>query len=127
MNINLLAKNIELTSAIRDYVEKKITNLGKILNKLEEEGADIFVHFEVGRSTNSTKKGDFFHADCSITIKGENFYASADEVDLYQAIDTVKENLFNKINKKNEKQKTLFRRGASKIKKILKGLYRRKN
>lgn len=125
MKINLQAKNIELTSVIKDYVIKKVTNLEKLLSKMEKEGGEVLVHFEVGKSTNHHKSGDVFHSDCLVRINGEEFYFSADGEDLYQTVDEIKENLFNEIEKKKNKKQTLFRRGALSVKKMLKGLSKR--
>lgn len=125
MNINLQAKNIELTEAIKDYVSKRVTNLEKLLSKLEKLGGESLVHFEVGKSTNHHKTGVVFHADCLIKINGEEFYSSADGEDLYQIIDEVKENLFREIGKNKDRRQTLFKRGAASVKKMLKGLSKR--
>jgi putative sigma-54 modulation protein len=125
MQINLQGKNMELTEAITDYVSKRITNLEKLLSGLEKSGGEVKVAFEVGKSTNHHKSGVVFHADCLINIKGEKFYSSADEEDLYKAIDVVKENLFREIDKKKDRRQTLFKRGAVSVKKMLKGLSKR--
>ena len=122
MRINLQAKNMELTSAIHDYVEKRVTNLEKLLKKIEEKDGEIVVRFDVAKNTKHHKEGVVFHADCSISIRGENFYASVNMEDLYVAIDQVKEDLFREISKNKDRKRTLFRRGAASIKKMLKGL-----
>jgi len=116
---------MELTQAIKDYVLLKETNLGRLVSKIEEGGGGVNMHFEVGKTTKHHKSGDFFHADCLINIKGEKFYASADEGDLYQAIDSVKESLFREISKNKDRRQTLFKRGAASVKKMLKGLSKR--
>ncbi|HNW71624.1 MAG TPA: ribosome-associated translation inhibitor RaiA [Candidatus Paceibacterota bacterium] len=121
MQINLLGKNIEITPAIHDYVVKRLTNLGKILTRIEEEGGDVKVFFEVGKSTKHHKSGDFFHSDCSVSIKGENYYASADKPDLYEAVDAVKENLYSKISRRKERKLSRFNTGARKIKDMVRG------
>lgn len=125
MKINLKTTNIELTEAIRDYVERKVTNLEKILSSIEEAGGEVLVQFEVGKSTNHHKSGDVFHADCLINIDGKKFYHSTDEEDLYKAVDAIKESLFVDIEKYKNKKKTLFHRGARSVKKMLKGLSKR--
>lgn len=122
MQINLQGKNFEITEAVRDYVLKRVTNLEKILSSIEATGGDIMVDFEVGKSTKHHKSGTVFHADCLINIKGKEFYASADKEDIYQAIDEIKENLFNDIQKNKDRRQTLFKRGATSVKKMLKGL-----
>ena len=122
MTINLQSKGMELTPAIHDYVIKRITNLEKLLEKLEMEGGSAVVSFDLSKNTNHHRAGSIFHADCRIQIKGEEFYGSADEEDLYVAIDVVKENLFREISKNKDRKQTLFKRGAASVKKMLKGL-----
>jgi putative sigma-54 modulation protein len=125
MKINLKGTNMELTPAIHDYVVKRVTNLGKLLSNIEERGGEVNVNFEVAKTTNHHKSGEFFHADCLINIKGEKFYTSADEEDLYAAIDAVKESLFRDISKSKDRKQTLFKRGAASVKKMMKGLSKR--
>ena len=125
MNINLQGKNIELTDAIKDYVLKRVTNLEKLLSTLETEGGEALVRFNVSKTTKHHKEGEVFEANCSISIEGENFYSNVIMEDLYQAIDAVKENLFNEIEKNKDRRQTLFKRGASSVKKMMKGLSKR--
>lgn len=125
MQINLQGRNMELTDAIKDYVLDKETTLGRLLSKVEEAGEEVGISFEVSKNTNHHKSGNVFHADCLINLKGEKFYGSADEEDLYQAIDKVKENLFREITKNKDRKQTLFKRGAASVKKMLKGLSKR--
>ena len=122
MKITFQAKNMELTPAIHDYVVKRVTNLGKLLDKLEEKTGEILVNFNVAKTTNHHKAGEFFHADCSVVTNRGNYFSSIDEEDLYAAIDAVKENIFREISKNKEKKNALFYRGARKIKDIAKGL-----
>ena len=125
MQINLQGKNMELTEAIKDYVLKRVTNLGKLLSSIEERGGKVMVNFEVGKSTNHHKSGEVFHTDCLIKIDGKEFYGSSDKEDLYQAIDAIKDSLYNEINKNKDRSQTLLHRGARSIKKMMKGLSKR--
>ncbi len=125
MKINFQAKNIEITEAIHDYVEKRVTNLGRLLAEMEEKGEEANVLFSVSKTTHHHKGGEVFHADCSININGKKFYASVNKQDLYEAIDAVKEDLFMEITKNKDKKHTLFKRGATSIKKMMKGISKR--
>lgn len=125
MQINLQSKNMDLTDAIHDYVYKRVTNLEKLLSRIEEGKGSVLVNFEVSKSTNHHKAGEIFHADCLISIDGKRFYGSSDSEDLYGAIDEVKETLFNEIGKEKDRRQTLFKRGATSVKKMLKGLTKR--
>jgi len=124
MKINLQGKNIELTDVLKDYVFKKVTNLEKLLSTTEEAGSEAVVNFEV-RMNSHQKSDTSFHADCVVHLAGEKFYSSADEADLYRAIDEVRENLFREISKHKDRKQTLFKRGAASVKKMMKGLSKR--
>ncbi len=125
MQINLQGKNMDLTPSIHNYVSKRITNLEKLLSKIEERQGKVMVNFEVGKSTNRHKSGEIFNANCLIKIDGKEFYSSTDKEDLYQAIDAVKDNLFYEITKNKDREQTLFKRGAASVKKMMKGLSKR--
>ncbi len=125
MKINLLGKNIELTDALKDYAEKKVGDLEKFISSMETSDGEVVVSFELGRSTEHHKSGSVFHSDCHITINGKDFYAESDKEDLYQAIDEIKENLYEDIRRYKERRNTLFIRGARSVKKMLKGLSKR--
>lgn len=114
-----------MTEAIRDYVLKRVTNLEKLLSTIETRGGEVMINFEVGKSTKHHKSGVVFHADCLININGREFYSSSDKEDLYQAIDEIKESLFNEIKKNKDRRQTLFKRGAASVKKMMKGLSKR--
>lgn len=125
MKINLKGTNIELTPAIKDYVLKRVTNLGKLLSKIEAGDEKVLINFEVAKATNHHKAGFVFHSDCNINIAGKDFYASSDKEDLYEAIDDVKSILFTEITKNKDRNRTLLHRGARSVKKMLKGLSKR--
>jgi len=125
MKINLQAKNLELTPEINDYIIKRVTNLGRLISKIEEKGPEANIYFEISKATLHHKQGVVFHADCKINLAGEDYYGSADAEDLFAAVDEVKEILFREISKDKDRRQTLFYRGARSIKKMLKGLSRR--
>ena len=125
MKINVLCKNMELTPAISEYVTGRVSDFEKLLTKIELQDEEIIGNFEVSKSTNHHKAGDVFHADCSVSVDGKQFYASSDKEDLYQAIDEVKERLYTAISKSRNRKQTLFKRGATSVKKMMKGLSKR--
>jgi len=125
MQINLKAKNIELTEEIKDYVLKRVTNLEKLLSSMEEGGGEVKANFEVGKSTTHHKAGDVFHSDCLIKIDGKEFYYGADRESLFETIDEVKERLYEEIRRNKDRKHTLFKRGATSVKKMMKGLTKR--
>lgn len=119
MNINIKATNIELTSAIRDYVNAKIGALNKFLPT--DKDTQIFV--EIGKESNHHQNGpDIFMAEVRFNMEGKDLYIKDNSADLYAAIDLVKDETQRQIKEKKGKSQTLFVRGARSIKKRIKGM-----
>jgi ribosomal subunit interface protein len=117
MNTNIKATNMELTEAINDYVNKRLSSISKFV-----KGGEFSVNVEVGKTTNHHKQGDVFRAEFNIEISGEKFYTFSEKEDLYSAIDDAKEEIVRQITSKKDKKQTLYKRGAISIKKMLKGI-----
>jgi len=118
MNTNIKATNIELTDAISDYVNKRLAGLEKFVR----EGEEMDVYVEVGKTTKHHKQGDYFRAEFNIEISGSKFYTFSEKEDLYKAIDDAAEQVVRNITNRKDRKKTLFRRGASAIKRMVKGV-----
>ena len=116
MKIKLRAKNFDITPAIDEYVSKKISTLEKFLDTKNE----VLCEVEIGRTTKHHNTGDIFKAEVNIVQPGnKQIYAVAEEIDLYTAIDVVRDEAERAIVSRKNKYKTLWRRGASQIKDIL--------
>lgn len=122
MSTNIKATNIELTDAIKDYVNKNLLGLDRFITDPKE---DLIIQVEVGKTTRHHKSGDYFRAEFNVDISGKKFYVSAKKDNLYGAIDEAKEALFRKIDYLKNKERTLLRRGAKSIKKMIRGLSHR--
>ncbi len=116
MSITITALNIETTPALRDYIEKRLSGLSKFTQ------GEPTVTVEIGKSTNHHKQGDIFEAKVNvITPLGKQYIARAEKPDMYEAIDNVRSEIVRELSSAKDKNATLFRRGAQKIKKILRG------
>lgn len=118
MNVNIKATNMELTSAITDYVNRRLEGIEKFI----KEGDKVIIYVEVGKTTNHHKQGDIFRAEFHIEISGVEFYTFSEKEDLYTAIEDAKEEIIRQIKTKKDRKQTLFKRGATSIKKMLKGI-----
>lgn len=117
MNINIKATNMELTGAITEYVNKRLAGIEKFV----KEGEEMIAYIEVGKTTNHHKQGDIFRAEFNVDISGNKFYTFSEKEDLYIAIDDAKEEIARQIKTKKDRKQTLFKRGATSVKKMLKG------
>lgn len=120
ITIQIKATNIELTDAIRDYVEKRFTLIDKFMHSSAES-----VQVEVGKTSNHHKQGDIYKAEVNLSVGGKKFYAVAETEDLYGSVDAVKEDIVRQLTTNKDRSETLFRRGARSIKKMLKGISKR--
>jgi ribosomal subunit interface protein len=118
MNINIKTSNISLTDAISDYTSKRLESVKQFLASDPTVRCDV----ELGRTTNHHKNGDIFRAEIHITGKDKDFYASAEEVDLYKAIDMVRDEIQREVRSEKSRKISLLRRGGAKIKNLIKGL-----
>ncbi len=116
MKINIKATNMELTDAISEYINKRLSGIDKFIKNEE-----VICRVEVAKTTNHHKQGDVFKGELFLEISGKEFYTVSEKEDLYAAIDDAKEELFRQITSNKDKKQTLFKRGAASVKKILKG------
>lgn len=115
---NIKSTNMELTSAISDYVNKRLSGIEKFV----KNGEKIIAYIEVGKTTNHHKQGDVFRAEFNIEIEGTKFYTVTEKEDLYIAIDDAKKEIVRQITSNKDRKQTLFKRGAKSVKKMLKGI-----
>jgi putative sigma-54 modulation protein len=119
MNNNIQAVGIELTPAIREYVLKRIESFEKFIPQHDES---VKCECEVGKTTHHHKQGDFFRAEIKLHIAGKDFYAVSEKDDLYAAIDEVRDEIVQALTTHKDKKITLFRKGAARVKDMIKGL-----
>ena len=122
INIQIKAAGIELTDAIRDYVEKRLSDVEKYNKKAMQ---DPMCHVEVGKDTEHHQKGEIFKASVNYTCGESKYFVVSVENDLYAAIDDMRDQLVRKMTDDKTKKETLWRRGARSVKKMFKGISKR--
>lgn len=100
MNFNIRGENIEVTPAIREYVEKKVAKLERYFT----ESPDSNVHVNLKTYHDKTSKVE-------ITIPMPNLVLRAEEThsDMYAAIDLITDKLERQIRKHKTKVNRKFR------------------
>lgn len=117
MNIAIKATNMELTLALKDYAEKRLGSIVKFTD------GDAEIALEIGKETNHHKQGDVFAARATVTTPlGKTYHAESSKADLYEAIDDIRYEIVQAIRSAKGKQDSMFRRGARRIKNMLRGL-----
>ncbi len=106
---------VEITEAIRAYVEKRLTSFFQ-----KYTISDNQIHIEIGKSTNHHRNGEIFFAEARFRIGGRQIFARSEKEDIYPAIDHLEQEVYSQLEMIKGKKFALFKRGAQKIKEILK-------
>lgn len=91
MQIRVTGRNIDLTEAMKSYVNKKVKRLEKYL----EESTDVQVVLTVEKFRQI--------AEVTISSKYGNFYGSEESHDIYASIDMVMDKLEEQARRKKER------------------------
>ena len=104
MQIDIKGTNLELTEAIKDYVNEKIGGLEKFFDQILEARVDV------GLTTKHHQKGNIFRAEVNLEVPQKHIIrAEAEREDLYMAINEVKDELQRQIKKYKEKMRGNFK------------------
>ena len=118
MRTNIQTKNLELTDAIRNYVDEKIGSLDKLL----PDSDDPVIAVELSKERGDQKNGDeLFKAEINLTGASRRGFAEAFAADLYAAIDEVKDIMMRELRDQKERTVDTNRKGAREAKAALRG------
>ncbi len=124
MKINIRAKNIELNSALKEFIEEKIGSVEKFTgietNMSSHPPLEAFV--EVEKMSHHHRKGPQFRAECNLEVKGKSLRAESIGEDLRTAVVEVKDELQRELKGLKEKTIDLNRRKQRFLKRLSRGI-----
>jgi ribosomal subunit interface protein len=94
MMLSIKSSSLEVSDAIRQYIEEKAVTIEKLVDG--DSGASLEV--EIGKTTIHHNKGPFMRAEFMLAFTGEVFRAEEEREDLYEAIDTAKDDLRRQVS-----------------------------
>ncbi len=92
MNINLTGHHIDITDALRDYVDTKFERLNRHYDNVTNTHVILTVEKLVQK------------AEATLQVNGGKLFADASETDMYTAIDGLTDKLDRQLKKFKEKQ-----------------------
>lgn len=116
MKIEIYTKDIELTSKLREYIDKKVSSFDKILGDSEDERR---CNFRLGKNTKAHSHGKIFFADVRVETPNKAYGAKIKGNTEYEVVDKVKDEILKKIRRHKSKENSLLKRGGRKIKELL--------
>lgn len=111
-HINVKGKNIDLTPALQELLEKRLVTLERLLPQSDAITCDV----ELEKTTEHHQSGKIFRAEINMRLGGQLLRAEATEESIEIAIDTAKNELKRELTKLTAKTESMFRRGARKAK-----------
>ena len=103
MKIIIKSTNLDVTPALREYIEEKVGSVAKFLKRWDE-GDVLELRVEVARSTKHHHKGDVFYAEATLGLPHAVLRAEHEGSDIRASIDIVKDTLHREVEKYKEKQ-----------------------
>jgi len=92
--VSIKGTNLDLTDAIKDYVNKKLDAIEKLTSHFEPM-AEISV--EIGRTSAHHNKGDVQRAEMNLQVPGGLLRSECTANDLYEAIDLCKDDIVRQL------------------------------
>lgn len=111
--------DFQVTDAIREYVSKRFSSFEKFLGKNEPRELSM----TIGRET-AHDHPDAYIVEVKFRASGHDFFVTTTDNDARKAIDDAKDELWREVTHKKGKTRTLFVRGARKLKSIARGFSR---
>lgn len=98
MNLTISGRHVEVTPALREYVENK---LERVLRHFDQ-----VVEIQVVLAVDNSKEKELRQkASCTLGVKGRDIFVETVDADLYAAIDILMDKLDRQVAKYKEKNK----------------------
>lgn len=120
MKIHTTTRGLELTSEISSYAEKRLSQVDKLIGEadLPHASCDLFLV----RETPRHQQGEIFSAEMILKMGKTTVFSKASESSILASIDVAKDELVRSLKHQKKRRFVLVRKGAAKVKEILKGL-----
>ncbi|PIZ95312.1 MAG: ribosomal subunit interface protein [Candidatus Magasanikbacteria bacterium CG_4_10_14_0_2_um_filter_37_12] len=87
------ATGVDMTDAIKEYVEEKIGGLEKYFDNIQKAEVDVGMH------SHHHQKGKVYYAELNLYVPGKMIRMVKEAEDLYKAIDKVKDHMKVELEK----------------------------
>ena len=101
MNITIKATGLDLTPALKEFIEEKVGALQKLVAKFDENDS-VLAAVEVSRTTKHHYKGDVFRAEINLELPHKMLRCEDNDSDIRVAIDRARDVLKREIVKYKE-------------------------
>ncbi len=115
MNYNIKGTDLVITEELRSYVEKRLGQADKFLQN------DSSAHADVELQHSSMRDGGKYRAEFTVSASGALYRKEEWGGTMHEAIDIAAAVLVKELRQHKKKKMHIVRRGAGKVKDILRG------
>lgn len=119
MHTILTGVHMEITDAIRRYTLEKMKPLEKFV---AHNDTSAKLSIELSRTTTHHVHGQVFQAEANLHMRGKETSLRTTQDDLYKAVDVLKDMLSREMSQYKDKERSIVRRSAHKVKSLFKKL-----
>lgn len=112
--VNFKITNAEVDDNLKTIAEGKLSGLDKFIGD-----APAICDFEFEKITNHHQQGNIHRVEVNLEVNGKLYRAEATSETFEKAIDEVKDDLWNKLQSVHGKKEALLKRGARKVKEMI--------
>ncbi|TSC68828.1 MAG: Uncharacterized protein G01um101466_301 [Parcubacteria group bacterium Gr01-1014_66] len=113
-------KDIEVTPALREYIDQKIVRSAEqLLNKRQNMSDVPLLDIEVERTTQHHQKGMVYRVGVKVVYEGKSIRTEATHEEVHAACDLVEDEMKRKIIAQKSRGFSLLKRGARRAKQYL--------
>lgn len=117
MQIIVKGIHFEITDSIRNYTISKFNALERYVSNTKESP---YVEIEIKKNSDHHTKGKIYVAEAHLNIRGLKKTIKSLDDDIYKAVDMLADKAKIEVSSHKDKERSLFKRGAQKIKNLLK-------
>lgn len=115
---NIKTTNLKLNSEINKNIDEKVEHLKKFISLKEDEAPILDIELE-NKHGNHHRKGFIYRTELNFEYNGQLFRTESEAEDLLVSFNDAHDEMVRRIRKNREKKTDLIRKGAKKIKKMM--------
>lgn len=122
LKYTITGDTLTVTDQARAHIEKRFNGFSRFADQDTEH--ELFVTVS---KTTAHHRDDSIRVEVKFKINTKDFFAAGVAPDIMGAVDQAKEELMREVTQTKAKHRTLFHRGARKLKELVKSGFRRRS
>ena len=122
LTYTITGDNVAIDQEVHDHVGRHYKTFEKFMDPAEDREIDVVV----SKNTNHQRENTY-KIEVSFKMRRGDFFVTVENAEIVDGINEAKEKLTREIVSKKDKKRTVFHRGARKVKAFAKGLVNKRS